>query len=55
MTSEVELFDYVERDGRRVTFVDTPGFDDSREGQSDTEVLKKIASFLDEECVKLIG
>ncbi|KAJ7780606.1 lipoxygenase [Mycena maculata] len=35
--------------GRKLTIVDTPGFDDSRAGITDTEVLKKIADFLVEE------
>jgi len=47
MTSEIGLFRYSEKNGRCVTFVDTPGFDDSHEGETDTDVLKKIASFLD--------
>ncbi|KAF8345737.1 P-loop containing nucleoside triphosphate hydrolase protein [Amanita rubescens] len=47
VTSEVDRFRYFERDGRCVTFVDTPGFDDSREGVTDTDILQKIASFLD--------
>ena len=51
MTSEIGLFRYCENNGRCVTFVDTPGFDDSREGETDTDVLKRIASFLDVECV----
>ena len=33
-------------DGRRIVLVDTPGFDDSV--QSDTDVLKSIAAFLGE-------
>jgi len=33
-------------DGRRITLVDTPGFDDSRQGVSDTDVLESIANFL---------
>ena len=33
-------------DGRRVTLVDTPGFDDSRQGVTDTDILAKIANFL---------
>ncbi|KJA22639.1 hypothetical protein HYPSUDRAFT_644507 [Hypholoma sublateritium FD-334 SS-4] len=32
--------------GRKVTIVDTPGFDDSRQGVTDTDILKKIANFL---------
>lgn len=36
------------QDGISVTLVDTPGFDDSREGITDTDILKKIADFLQE-------
>ncbi|OBZ65150.1 hypothetical protein A0H81_14861 [Grifola frondosa] len=39
----------VEIDGRWVTFIDTPGFDDSRDGVSDGDILKKIALFLKNE------
>ena len=34
------------QDGISVTLVDTPGFDDSREGITDTDILGKIADFL---------
>ena len=51
MTSEVEPVRYIEDDGRCITLIDTPGFDDSREGVTDTDVLRKIASFLDVGCV----
>ena len=37
-------------DGRRVVLVDTPGFDDTY--QSDTDVLKSIAAFLGESWVE---
>ena len=37
------------QDGISVTLVDTPGFDDSREGITDTDILGKIADFLQEE------
>jgi hypothetical protein len=37
------------QDGVSVTLVDTPGFDDSREGVTDTDILGKIADFLQEE------
>jgi len=37
------------QDGISVTLVDTPGFDDSREGITDTDILGKIADFLLEE------
>ncbi|EGN94257.1 hypothetical protein SERLA73DRAFT_188041 [Serpula lacrymans var. lacrymans S7.3] len=32
--------------GRSVVLVDTPGFDDSRDGVSDVDILEKIAKFL---------
>ena len=31
-------------------FIDTPSFDDSGEGETDTDILRKLASFLDAEC-----
>jgi predicted GTPase len=37
------------QDGISVTLVDTPGFDDSREGITDTDILGKIADFLQKE------
>ena len=37
------------QDGISVTLVDTTGFDDSREGITDTDILGKIADFLQEE------
>ena len=37
------------QDGISVTLVDTPGFDDSREGVTDTDILGKIVDFLQEE------
>jgi predicted GTPase len=51
-TNEVQSFRFVDRtSGRTVTIVDTPGFDDSREGRTDTDVLRHIADFLCKECV----
>jgi len=35
--------------GLSVTLVDTPGFDDSREGCSDVHILENITNFLREE------
>jgi len=35
-----------EESGRKVVVVDTPGFDDTRDDMTDTEVLKKITDFL---------
>ncbi len=32
-----------------VTLVDTPGFDDSRDGITDTDILEKIVRFLEDE------
>jgi hypothetical protein len=34
--------------GYVVTLVDTPGFDDSRDGVTDTDILEKIVNFLQE-------
>ncbi|KAK2459340.1 hypothetical protein APHAL10511_008643, partial [Amanita phalloides] len=46
-TSEIQVVPFRDPEtGRNVTIVDTPGFDDSRAGISDTKVLKKIAEFL---------
>ncbi|KIM43894.1 hypothetical protein M413DRAFT_68097, partial [Hebeloma cylindrosporum] len=47
-TFDITTSRYVE-DGVSVTLVDTPGFDDSREGITDTDILGKIADFLQEE------
>ena len=45
-STEVKEFTYFDSGNNCfVTLIDTPGFDDSR-GISDTEVLKKIVSFL---------
>ncbi|KAK2466544.1 hypothetical protein APHAL10511_001406 [Amanita phalloides] len=47
MTFDVVTSRYVDKEaGVRATLVDTPGFDDSREGVSDTDILGKIANFL---------
>lgn len=48
-TSDITLARYVEHDGRCVTFVDTPGFDDSREGVTDADILRTISVFLETE------
>ncbi|KAI6030302.1 P-loop containing nucleoside triphosphate hydrolase protein [Pisolithus marmoratus] len=48
-TSEVQPIEWVNEDGVKIKLVDTPGFDDSRQGLNDTDVLKMIASFLEEE------
>ena len=45
-TRHIQPIPLVNADGTRVKLVDTPGFDDSREGMTDTEVLKMIAAFL---------
>ncbi|KJA16047.1 hypothetical protein HYPSUDRAFT_325670 [Hypholoma sublateritium FD-334 SS-4] len=46
-TADVEPIRFIESvTGRRVTVVDTPGFDDSRQGVTDTDILTKIAKFL---------
>ena len=43
-TAEVQFANTFTLDGRTVTLIDTPGFDDIF--RSDTEVLKMIAYFL---------
>ena len=43
-TAEVKLANEFTLDGRVVTLIDTPGFDDT--SKSDTEILKIIAAFL---------
>ncbi|KAI6127582.1 hypothetical protein EDD16DRAFT_246347 [Pisolithus croceorrhizus] len=40
---------WVNNNGVKIKLVDTPGFDDSRDGVTDTDVLKMIANFLKEE------
>jgi len=46
-TNEVEKSTYFNHSNNSsVTLVDTPGFDDSRDGVTDTDVLRKIACFL---------
>jgi len=45
-TSKIQSFRFPHpKDGRLITFVDTPGFDDTH--KSDTEILKMIASWLE--------
>ena len=48
-TDRVQPISWVAEDGTRIKLVDTPGFDDSREGVTDAEVLKMIATFLTKE------
>ena len=43
-TADVQLADDFNLDGRVVTFIDTPGFNDTT--KSDTDILKMITSFL---------
>jgi len=45
-TSAIQESEEFVLDGRRIVLVDTPGFDDARE--TDTDVLKSIAAFLAE-------
>ncbi|KDR67886.1 hypothetical protein GALMADRAFT_272969 [Galerina marginata CBS 339.88] len=45
-TSEVRLVTYSGPNGRLVRLADTPGFDDSREDVTDTDLLKQLAEFL---------
>jgi hypothetical protein len=49
-TADIQVFHFVDpTSGHKVRIVDTPGFDDSRKGVTDTDILKKIADFLLEE------
>ena len=43
-TAEVQLADEFTLDGRSVTLIDTPGFDDTT--KSDSDILEMIAAFL---------
>lgn len=43
-TSSVQMAQVFELDGRSVTLIDTPGFDDT--SKSDSEILRMIAAFL---------
>ncbi|KAL4063994.1 P-loop containing nucleoside triphosphate hydrolase protein [Scleroderma yunnanense] len=45
-TSEVQPICWATEDGTTVKLADTPGFDDSRLGITDTDVLKMISTFL---------
>jgi len=45
-TSEVELSKEFTLEGRMVTLIDTPGFNDSSEPISNTDILAKIVGFL---------
>jgi predicted GTPase len=47
-TFDITTSRYIQ-DGISVTLVDTPGFDDSREGITDTDILGKMADFLQKE------
>ena len=54
MTSDIQVIRFFDRtSGHNVILVDTPSFDDSRESVTDTEVLKKMTTFLLEQCVDL--
>jgi len=48
-TNQVQPVCWVTEDGTKVKLVDTPGFDDSRAGLTDVQVLKMIATFLTDE------
>jgi hypothetical protein len=45
-TSEVATHSYMHTSNVRVMLVDTPGFEDSREGVSDVDILQQIVEFL---------
>ena len=44
VTDKVQAAPPFDLDGRRVTLIDTPGFDDTN--RSDTDILNMIAAFL---------
>ncbi|THU97595.1 hypothetical protein K435DRAFT_610620, partial [Dendrothele bispora CBS 962.96] len=49
-TIDIDTSVYIDEEGGlAITLVDTPGFDDSREGVTDTDILGKIASFLQDD------
>ena len=45
-TSQVRSIHWTAKDGVEIILVDTPGFDDSREGVTDADILTMIADFL---------
>jgi len=50
-TSDVQVIRFVDRpSGRKVSIVDTPGFDESHSAITNTDMLK-IADYLHKECV----
>jgi len=49
-TFDITTSIYIDEEAQlAITLVDTPGFDDSREGVTDTDILGKIAAFLQDE------
>ena len=47
-TFGIQTAQYIDpKTGHSVTLIDTPGFDDSREGVTDTDILEKIVQFLE--------
>jgi predicted GTPase len=53
-TTDVQMVHFRDRDsGRNVTFVDTPGFNDSRGSNDNTDILKRNVGFLLRDCVYL--
>ena len=50
-TDTVQLADPFYLDGRRVILIDTPGFDNTTQGE--TDVLNMVAVFLATRCVEL--
>jgi hypothetical protein len=45
-TSKVAAHSYMHTQDVRITLIDTPGFDDSRDGVSDVDILQQITKFL---------
>ena len=49
-TFDIQTADYIDQaTGRPIMLIDTPGFDDSREGITDTDILQKIIDHLEPE------
>lgn len=45
-TSAVKSSSFITESGQKVTLIDTPGFEDSREDISDVDVLQMMVDFL---------
>lgn len=53
-TSHIQIVRFLDHaSGRNVIVVEMPGFDESHEAVTDTDILKIIAEFLLDECISL--